>query len=206
VQSALATAITIGSGGITKASPGVMTYTGTDPSDGDILLLTNIVGMHEVGDRLFRADNTNAGSNTTELEGEDTSSYTTITSGQAQVVTFGYSIGDITLNLNASGGEFEQIDMTPVSSRTRVKIPGVASEIQFSFSLLWDPSNAALAAMAAASKTKSKLALEVRFADGARVYFYGYVACLNVPTGSSQEAAVTTVTFTGVGYPTAYAS
>ena len=45
MQSALATAVTIT--GITKASPGVVTYTGTDPSNGDYVFLS-VSGMHQL--------------------------------------------------------------------------------------------------------------------------------------------------------------
>ena len=66
MQSALATAVTIT--GITKASPGVVSHSGTDPSDGDYVLLL-VDGMTELNERVFRVANQAAGS--FELEGEE---------------------------------------------------------------------------------------------------------------------------------------
>lgn len=73
--------------GITKANPGVVTYTGTDPSNGDEVYISGVVGMTELNGRNFKIANVNAGSNTFELQLMDgatnlnTSSYTTYSSG-----------------------------------------------------------------------------------------------------------------------------
>lgn len=67
--------------GISKASPGVLTYTGTDPANGDRVLVTGVVGMTEVNNREFTVANVDTGANTFELSGVDTSSYTTWSSG-----------------------------------------------------------------------------------------------------------------------------
>lgn len=73
--------------GITKANPGVLTYTGTDPANGDWLYLSGIGGMTELNDRYVKVANVNAGANTFELTdihggaNIDTSGFTTYTSG-----------------------------------------------------------------------------------------------------------------------------
>lgn len=67
--------------GITKANPGVVTYTGTDPSNGDHVYISGVVGMTQVNGRRFTVANVNTGSNTFELSGVNTSSYSTYTSG-----------------------------------------------------------------------------------------------------------------------------
>jgi hypothetical protein len=53
--------------GITKASPGVVTYVGTDPANGDSFLLSSVNGMTELDDALVLVSNVNAGANTFEL-------------------------------------------------------------------------------------------------------------------------------------------
>lgn len=72
--------------GISQASPGVVTYTGTDPSNGEHVDLSGIVGMVELNGRRVVVTNVNAGANTFELVGLDgnainTTTYTAYSSG-----------------------------------------------------------------------------------------------------------------------------
>jgi hypothetical protein len=70
--------------GVTKANPAVVTVSGTGAfNDGADVFIENIVGMTELNDRTFLIANvTVAGPNTTfELVGEDSTNYTTYTSG-----------------------------------------------------------------------------------------------------------------------------
>lgn len=72
--------------GISKAAPGVLTYTGTDPANGADFDLSGIVGMTELNGRRVRVANVNAGANTFELTDNagsniDTSGFTTYSSG-----------------------------------------------------------------------------------------------------------------------------
>lgn len=53
--------------GISQADPGVLTYTGTDPANGDWMYLSGIVGMTELNGRYVKVANVNAGANTFEL-------------------------------------------------------------------------------------------------------------------------------------------
>lgn len=71
---------------ITKASPGVVTYTGTDPANGDIGCLGTITGMTELNDWFVKVANVNTGAKTfqlTTISGAniDTSAFTTYVSG-----------------------------------------------------------------------------------------------------------------------------
>ena len=53
---------------ITNANPGVLTYTGTDPANGDWFYVTGVEGMTEINDRYVQVANVNAGANTFELK------------------------------------------------------------------------------------------------------------------------------------------
>jgi hypothetical protein len=72
---------------ISKANPGVLTYTGTDPSNGDWMHLAGIGGMTQLNGRYVKVANVNTGANTFELTdihggaNINTSGYTTYTSG-----------------------------------------------------------------------------------------------------------------------------
>lgn len=205
MQSALATAITIGSGGITKADPGVMTYTGTDPVNGDYMKLT-VSGMYQVDGRVFRGANVNAGGNTIELEGENTTSYDTVSSGTAEVITFGTSITTAT-TLSASGGDFDFIDTTTIHTNVKTQIPGAANPLVYTFDNLWDISDAGQIAMKAASQAQAQRCFKFVFGTGGPIMvFVGYVGFTGAPTGQAQDKVVSPATITMFGLPTYYSS
>jgi hypothetical protein len=202
VQSALATAITIGSGGITKADPGVMTYTGTDPSNGDYLIV-NAQGMYQVDEKIVRVANVNAGANTLELEGVDTTGYDTLTSGTAQVITFGTTLS-IVAGVTVSGGDFNFIDTTTIHDLVNKQQPGNANAMQINFDCLWDPSDVGLIALKEASDIKAERAMRITFANGYKVLISGYVGATGFPTGAAQQRTSTPVSFSVFGKPTFY--
>lgn len=53
--------------GITQASPGVLTYTGADPANGDWMFLSGIGGMSALNGRYVKVAGVNAGANTFQL-------------------------------------------------------------------------------------------------------------------------------------------
>lgn len=72
--------------GITKATTGVLTYTGTDPANGDWMVLSGIGGMTELNGRTVVVTSIDTGAKTFELydtfgNAIDTSAYGTYTSG-----------------------------------------------------------------------------------------------------------------------------
>ena len=89
---------------ISKANPGVLTYTGTDPSNGDWMFLSGIGGMTELNGRWVKVAGVNAGANTFQLTdlwdaNINTTGFTTYTSGgtaaRAYTVTTTYAEGDL---------------------------------------------------------------------------------------------------------------
>ena len=200
VQSALASAITIS--GITLASPGVLTHGGSDPSNGDLVLL-EVTGMNQVDQRVFRVAGQAAGS--FQLEGEDTSNYDAFVSGTFKVITFGTSLGTV-IGVSASGGEYSFEDMTTIHDRVAVQQPTIASAVVYNLENHWGPDDAGLIALRAASAVKGQRAIRLTFADGAISLFYGYVGAVGVPGGSAQGKVTEQVTLTASGLPTNYAS
>lgn len=202
VESALATALAIVS--ISKANPGLVTYTGTDPVNGDYVLL-KVLGMHQLDYRIFKVANVNAGSNTFELSGENTTNYDTFSSGTAEVVTFGTTLATLT-GLSASGGEAEQIDITTIHDSVRKLIPGVASPANYSFESFWDAADPGLVALKAAADNKTQRCVRFTFANGSKVLFVGYIAATLLPVGSAQDKVTTPVSVTMYGRPTVYSA
>lgn len=68
--------------GITQANPAVVTYTGADNfTNGDRVYIDNVLGMTQVNNQLYTVANVNAGANTFELQGVNSTAYTAYVSG-----------------------------------------------------------------------------------------------------------------------------
>lgn len=201
IQSALATADTIES--ITKASPGVVTATAHGLANGDYVKLT-VLGMREVDARVFRVANVTA--NTFELEGEDTTNYATFVSGTAEKITFGISM-TTAVGLTGDGGDFDFIDTTTIHGNAKSQVPGLPNAGTYNFENLWDPSDAALAALNVASKNRAQRAVLFHFAGGTGpvVAFNAYIGCSMLPKGNAQDKVLTSVVATMHGAPSVYA-
>lgn len=206
MQSALATAVVIT--GITKANPGVVSYTdaGTsDPSNGNFVVLT-VQGMHQLDGRVARVANVSGGGNTFELEGIDTTLFDTFTSGSFQVITFGTSITTAT-SLSSSGGDFGFIDTTTIHNNVRTQVPDLPAPASYTFDNIWDVSDAGLVAMKSASDAQAKRAFRFTFGTGGQIMvFSGYVGASLLPAGSAQQLVTTSTVITMHGTPTVYSS
>lgn len=200
VESALATALVVTA--ITKANPGVVTFTGTPPSNGVFVKLL-AQGMAEVDARVFRV--AGAAGQTFQLEGENTINYGTFSSGTAEPITFGTTLTSAT-GLTASGGEFDFIDITTIHDSVKKQIPGAASAASYSFECLWDVADAAQLALKQASDTKSQRAAKIAFSNGQKVVFVGFVGATLLPIGQTQDKVTTTIVLTMFGRPTVYAT
>ena len=90
---------------ITKASPPVLTYVGTDPANGDYVLL-RVAGMTQANARIFRVANVNTGANTFELEGQDSTLWSTLVASGSYMYPLSFNTSFSTLSEpSASGGD-----------------------------------------------------------------------------------------------------
>lgn len=203
VQTALATAIPISA--ITKASTGVCTYTGaTAPNVGDYVVMT-ANGMFEVSNRIFRVANVLTGPKTFELEGEDTTSYSTFTSGSIQVITFGASMTSAQ-TINVSGGEPEFADVTTIHDNIRKRTPTIVSPLSFGIDAIFDLTDPAYIELNKAYKAKTMRAVRLRFGTGAKMVLTGYASASGVPTGQAQGVVQTKISIEAQNMPTVFAS
>lgn len=201
MQSALATAKTLTA--ITKASPGVVTSTAHGYANGDYILLT-VQGMRQVDGRVFRVAGVTT--DTFQLEGEDTASYDSFSSGTAQKITFGTSVTTAT-GLSASGGDYDFIDTTTIHSNAKTQIPGIANPATYTLDNMWDISDAGLQAMKAASDQQATRCFKFTFGTGGQVMvFNGYVGAALLPGGQAQQLVTTPAVITMFGTPTYYSS
>lgn len=199
IQSALAAADTIS--GITKASPAVVSATAHGLANGDYVVL-DVQGMSQVDGRVFKVGN--VATDSFELVDEDSTEFSTFVSGTAKAITYGTTLATAT-NLSASGGEAEYKDITTIHDLVKKEIPVAASAIDYSFENIWDPADAGLKALKAASDKASLLAMQFIFRDGAEVLFTGYISATNLPTGNAQDLVKTPASIKMFGTPTIYA-
>lgn len=203
VQTGLAAAISITN--ISKANPGVATYSGAvDPGNGDYIVLeTN--GMNQVSSRVFRVANVNAAANTLELEGEDTSTYDTFVNGNFQVITFGASM-TTAQSISVSGGEPEYADITTIHDLVRKRVPTIVSPLSMSMDNIFDLTDPAFIELNKAYKAKAKRAIRLRFGTGAKMLLTGYASASGVPTGQAQGVVQMKVAIEADNLPTVYSA
>lgn len=203
VQTGLAAAITISN--ITKATTAVCTYTGaTAPTNGDYVNLS-INGMFELNGRTLRVANVLTGPKTFELEGEDSTTYSTFTSGTIQVITYGASM-TTAQTINVSGGDPEFADLTTIHDNVRKKAPTINSELTLSMDNIFDLADPAFVELNKAYKAKTTRSIRLRFGTGPKMVLTAYASAAGVPTGQAQGVVQTKITLTAQGVPTLYAS
>ena len=201
MQSALADAKTIT--GITNASPGVATSASHGYSNGDYVIL-QIQGMLGLQDKVVRV--ASVATDTFALEGIDTTSLGTFSSGTAEKITYGTSITSAT-SMSASDGGFDMIDTTTIHASQKSEIPGLPGSQTYTFDNIWDPADAGQIAMKTASDAQSKRAFKFTFGTGGKIMaFAGYVGFNGAPGGSAQQLVTTSAAITSQGSPTYYAS
>lgn len=182
---------------ITKASPGVLTYVGADPTNGDyFLLIAN--GMREVNNRVVRVANVNAGGNTFELDELNTTGFGTFTSGDMYPLTFGNSFSTL-LDFSASGGEPTFDDDSTIHDDIEVLSPVRFSATTYTTTSIWDPAEAALVAANLASDAKAQRAFRFTFSNGKKHAFYGYVGFPFVLGGTAPNKVTSPMTITSQG-------
>jgi len=200
VQTALGSANTVTA--ISKASTGVVSYSGSDPSNGDYVVMT-ANGMTQVNDRIFRVANVNAGSNTFELEGETTTDYSTFTSGSFKIITFGASF-NILQTIQVTGGEPEYADTTTIHDEVRKRAPTVVSPLSLSSDALFDLADPGFVEARIAYRSKTKRAIKLRFGTGSKMCMNGYFSAAGVPTGQAQGVVQTRITIEAQNTPSVW--
>lgn len=198
MQSAIGANVTISA--VTKATTAVASATAHGFTNGSYVLIT-CQGMAQISGRIFRVANVAA--NTFELEGENSLTYDTFTSGTAQLITLGTSFSTLK-TVNASGGEFDKVEMTTIHDTIKKTRPGMASEIVYDFDSFWDLSDAALLKSIEYSNTQAQAGFKFKFPNGAEVIFYGYVGSVGIPTGSTGEAVMSKISVSASGLPKYY--
>jgi hypothetical protein len=180
MQSALGTAVNITAA--TKATNCQLTAAATPPTNGQRILLT-VVGMRQIHQRVFKVSGV-SGNNFN--IGVDSTLFDTFVSGSFQVITFGNAFNSVR-DIAGTGGDPVTEDTTTVHDQDDVEAIVSSSPQGYSWTLDWDPTNAALLALNTAFVTRTPRAF--RFADpsGTEYMFYGTVVAPLNPTVSGRK-------------------
>jgi len=176
--------------GITAANPGVVTATSHGYSNGDLVVLASIVGMVELNGRVCRVANVT--SNTFELAGVDTSSYTAYASGgTASKLTMAAVANCRTVGTPAPTAP--EIDVTNLSSTAKEYLLGLVDNGSVKVEVGVDFSDSGQTAMRNANISRAVKYFAIKIGNsGYYVYFAGYVKSWPVAGDLSVDTPVRT--------------
>ena len=169
LQSAIGAAQTIT--GISKASPGVVTTSGTAPVNGNYVLL-EVSGMQQVNYRLFKVAGV---SGLTFNIGVDTTLFSTFTTGSFKVVTLALAFNSLR-DIQSSGGDPVFEDTTTIHTAENTQAIISSAPLSFSATADWEPTDAALIACNTAFVNRAPRGVRMADPDGSEYLFYAYIS------------------------------
>ncbi len=189
---------------ITTADPGVVT-TGTAHglTTGDVLKFSVSAGMVELDGQLVRI--TTTATDTFSLESLDTSDYSTFTAGSYQEISAWHTLSNAQ-SASMPDGTPTKIDITTLIDKSKQYAYGLPDAPDGTISGLYDPANAGVVAIKAATKSNSALAFKIAWAGGQYTYFNANVSGGSGFELAQNDAAKSTISFTPVKDVMDYAS
>lgn len=182
--------------------PGHIEYTGSDPSDGDIVRV-NAPGMLNVDGRIFKVANVDGAGDDFDLEGFDLSAENAFTSGDFQVVTIDTPITNI-IDIANSGGEAQRTTFQYLTEKfERSSVTG-RSAIERTLTLSWDPADSNFNLLRSFEGLTK--AFRLVFENGNEYFFNGDISFNEEPIGAANEVVTTSIAITANGRGTAYAA
>ena len=157
---------------VTKASPGVATSTSHAMTDGTIGYFSDdVAGMEEIAGAAFSVDA--PATNTFNLEGEDTSTYGTFTSGTFIPVASWATLSTAT-SYEISDSAPDQIDATVLLRRIKLQEAGLLANQTITFGNLSDAQLSAFTLLKNAAKTNGGYVVgRITLSNGERRIFRG---------------------------------
>lgn len=183
VASAYGTDLTVTA--VTKSATPEVTYTGTDPSDGDLVVFTVTAGMTELDGFIGRVDSVDANANTCTLEGIDTTGFATFTAGTLKKVSTWTPAADVR-TVSMSDNAPPTIDITRMSDRRQRQRLGRAAAQTVTLNCILVPASPSLLVMQAAEAAGDDIAVKIEFKTGETVLFYGQPS-IGAPIMSDNE-------------------
>jgi hypothetical protein len=181
-------------GSVSKASPAVCTSTAHGLSNGDVILIT-CTGMAEINGQAVRVAGVTT--NTFQLEGVDSTNYTTFLTGSCRKIT-SWDTASSSTGINAQQGQPNRIDVTTLFDTERQYVFGLPDSPELTIEGLLDPSGAATQTVRKASETNAMIPLRITFADGTQMIVNTYASAGDGFALTTGDVAKTTWSFTQV--------
>lgn len=201
VQQTLDSAKTVS--GLTKANPGVATSTAHGFSNGDVVVFTVTAGMVELDGQAVRVANVTT--NTFELEGLDTSAYSTWSAGTCKEITAFQTLA-AAQNISMPNPAPPKIDVTTLIDKTKQYQYGLPEAPDGTISGLFNPGGTAEGLIKAATKANTPLTFRLTFSDSRKAIFNANVSGGTGFDLQPNAAATAQVSFTPVKDVMYYAS
>lgn len=144
--------------GITSADPAVVTATGSDYDDGTVVRISGVVGMTEVNDNVYVADDATA--NTFELAGVNAEGYTDYVSGGIVEEAAFSNFCELT-GVNQQDAAADQIEVTTICSTAKEFEQGLSDSGTMQLDYNFAPNEAVQAAIRAAKISGDAIAFRV---------------------------------------------
>lgn len=203
VENTLATGKAVSA--ITKANPGVATATGHGYSNGDIVVFSVTAGMVELDGQAVRVANVSTAAATFQLEGLDTTAYSTFTAGTSYKVSAWHTLAGAQ-NLTMPNPAPAKIDITTLIDKTKQYAYGLPDAPDGTISGLYDPTSAAVVEIKAATKANEDRVFRINWAGGQETIFNANVSGGTGFNLQQNQAATADIVFTPVKDVLDYAS
>lgn len=177
--------------GISKADPAVVSYSGTDPANGDYIALKDMFGMTEFEDALVKVANVSTVGNTFEAEDQNSLLYGTFVSGNMSVITMATELS-VGTGFSFTGFDQQFAEYTMLKDKITRKFPTTTSAGGIEIPAIWDPADAGLAALRQASDASQRLGFKILFTDGLEMLFFGYIGASGMPKADNATSIMTT--------------
>jgi len=181
---------------ITKADPGeVTTATAHGLTTGDYLKWTASAGMVELDGQLVRI--TTTATDVFTMDSLDTTDYSTFTAGSYQEVSAWHTLSNAQ-SASMPDGTPEKIDITTLIDKSKQYAYGLADAPDGTIDGLYDPANAGVVAIKAATKSNSALAFKITWAGDQITIFNANVSGGSGFELAQNDAAKASISFTPV--------
>lgn len=193
IEASRDTAITIT--GITKANPGVATATSHGLTNGDVVILTVAAGMVELDGQAVRVANVDT--NTFELEDLDTTDYSTFTAGSCEEILTWTTVAPAQ-GVSMPSAQPTKVDITRLIDKSKQYAYALPEAPDGSITGLYEPNDAGVAIIKAASKANAAKVFRVLWAGGQYTYFNANVSGGAGFDMGANAAATSTISFTPI--------
>lgn len=179
---------------LTQANPGVVTINSHGFTNGDYLICTSIDGMVELDGQMCRVAGVTT--NTFELEGIDTTSYTAMVASSTtfRKITAFTTLSNST-NLTMPDGQPAKLDATRLISKRKEYLYGLPDAPDGSITTVYDPQITAVTKIKAATKANTAIGFRITWSNGYKTIFNAFVS-----GGSGFEASQNSIVTANIAF------